>query len=148
MMENANRLILFTLQGERFALRLGDVAEVTEPPMLYPIPRAPHFFSGIMNFHGNLVSVIDLADFIKNTPCDPQGQLLVLDTRIANLALWVDSVESVRPADVVHEERGSVEELVEKVLIMSGRELKLLSVESLLEKLEVTLIGTGKNGGH
>ena len=148
MMDDANRLILFTLQGEIYALRLGDVAEVMEPPMLYPIPRAPHFFSGIMNFHGNLVSVIDLGDFLKGTLRDPQGQLLVLDTRIASLALWVDTVESVRPAEVIHEERASAEAFVEKVFKMSEREVKMLSVERLLEKLEEILTGTGRNGGR
>lgn len=143
MTDNENRLILFTLKGEYYALRLGDVAEVMEPPMLYPIPRAPHYFSGIMNFHGNLVSVIDLADLLKGTSRYPQGQLLVLDTRIASLALWVDSVESVRPAEVIHEEEVSAEALVEKRLIMSEREVKMLSVEKLLEKLEEILAGTG-----
>jgi purine-binding chemotaxis protein CheW len=148
MTDNENRLIIFTLQGEYYALRLGDVAEVMEPPILYPIPRAPHYFTGIMNFHGNLVSVIDLADLLKGNPRDPQGQLLVLDTRIANLALWVESVESVRPAEVIHEEQGSSEALVEKILIMSEREVKMLSVEKLLEKLEEILTGTGRLGGR
>lgn len=148
MTDGANRLILFALQGERYALRLEEVAEVMEPPLLYPVPRAPRYFAGIMNFHGKLVSVVDLADFLMAKSRHPQGQLLVLDTRVANLALWVDSVESVRPADVVHDERGSDEELLEKVLIMTGREVKLLSVKKLLGKLEEILIETGRSSAR
>jgi purine-binding chemotaxis protein CheW len=139
MMDGANRLIVFTLQGSKYALYLRDVAEVVEPPRIFPMPRVPLFFPGIMNFHGNLVSLLDLAHFFTNIPRDTQGKVLVLDTGIANLALWVDAVENVGSADVVLEEYESNENLVEKVLIMADGEVKMLSVEKLLEQLEQIL---------
>jgi chemotaxis signal transduction protein len=147
MTEGANRLILFTLQGERYALGLEEVAEVMEPPPIYPIPRAPHCFAGIMNSHGNLVSVIDLALLLNNTPRSPHGQLLVLDTRVANLALWADSVESVHPAEIINDECEGIGGIVEGVLKISGREVKRLSVEKLLLELEKVLLEAGRNGG-
>src|ERR1039457_5875186 len=134
MMEGANRLIVFSLQGSKYALYLRNVAEVVEPPRVFPMPHAPHFFPGIMNFHGNLVSLLDLALFLTNMPRNPQGKVLVLDTGIANLALWVDTVENVGSTDVILEEDESSETLVEKVLIMADVEVKMLSVEKLLEQ--------------
>ena len=145
MKDGTNRLILFNLQGERYALRLGDVAEVMEPPPIYPIPRAPRFLHGIMNLHGNLVSVLDLADFLKGSRRNSQGQLLALDSRIASLALLVESVESVRSEDVVQEERAGDENLVEKILIIADREVVMLSVEKLVDRLEEILMETGKS---
>ena len=145
MKDGTNRLILFNLQGERYALRLGDVAEVMEPPPIFPIPRAPSFFHGIMNLHGNLVSVLDLADFLKGSRRNSQGQLLALDSRIASLALLVESVESVRSEDVVQEERAGDENLVEKILIIADREVVMLSVEKLVDRLEEILMETGKS---
>ena len=145
MKDGTNRLILFNLQGERYALRLGDVAEVIEPPPIYPIPRAPRFFHGIINFHGTLVSVLDLADFLKGIRFHSRGQLLALDSRIASLALLVESVESVRSEDVVQEERAGDENLVEKVLIIADREVVMLSVEKLVDRLEEILMETGKS---
>jgi len=143
MKDGTDRLILFFLQGDGYALRIEDVVEVMEPPPLYPIPRAPCYFPGIMNFHGSLVPVIDLAAFLVGTSFYPQGQLLALDSRIANIALWVDSVESVRPAEVVMDERESDEDFVEKMLIISEQEVKLLSVGKLVDRIEEILMGIG-----
>jgi purine-binding chemotaxis protein CheW len=145
MTDSAKRMILFSVEGETFALRLEDVAEVMEPPPIYPIPRVPELFAGIMNFHGNLVSVVDLARLLKNVSGASQGQLLVLDTRVANLALRVESVESVSPAEVLQEERESGDPLMEKELTVSGRGVKMLSVEKLLGRLEGMLTETGRN---
>jgi purine-binding chemotaxis protein CheW len=94
-----------------------------------------------MNLHGNLVPVIDLAGFFSGALLSSQGQLLALDSRIANLALWVDSVEIVRSADVVLDEREGDEDLVEKALIIFGREVKLLAVGKLVDRVEDILVG-------
>ena len=143
MMNGTNRLLIFSLQGSRYALDLRDVAEVLEPPQIFPIPRAPLFFPGIMNFHGNLVSVFDLARFLNGAPRNPHGKVLVLDSRIANLAVWVDMVESIVAADIVLEEEECSEALVGKALTMADGEVKMLSVEKLLEKLEEALSANG-----
>ena len=143
MMDGANRLIVFSLQGNKYALYLRNVAEVVESPRIFPMPHAPLFFPGIMNFHGNLVSILDLGHFLTDTPRNPQGKIMVLDTGMANLALWVDTVENVGSADVVLEEYESSEPLVEKVLVMAEGEVNMLSVERLLEQLEQILSGGG-----
>ncbi len=139
MMNSTNRLLIFTIQGSKFALSLRYVAEVQEPPPIYPMPYAPNFFPGIMNFHGKLVSVLDLAGFLYSAPRNPKGHVLVLDTGIANLALWVDTIENIGSADVIGEEYESPEIFVEKVLKMADGELKMLSVGKLLDKLEEIL---------
>ncbi len=136
MNNNSDRLIIFTLRGNKYALYLRHVAEVVELPSVFPMPHAPLYFQGIMNFHGNLVSLLDLGHYLMNAPRNPDGKVLVLDAGIANLALWVDAVENVGSADVILEEFESDENLVEKVLVMADGEVRLLSVEKLLEQLE------------
>jgi purine-binding chemotaxis protein CheW len=138
-MDGENRLILCTLHDSRYALRLRDVAEVMEPPRIYPVPRVPQYVAGIMNFHGKLVSVLDLANFLTGASRHPQGELLVLDSRIANLALWVNSVEHVRSTDVIREENECAESFVEKILMMSDGAVKMLSVEMILDEIEEVL---------
>ncbi len=139
MTDVAERLVVFTLQGNKYALFLRHVAEVVEPPPIFPIMNVPHFFLGIMNSHGNLVSLLDLSNFLFNAPRNPQGKVLVLATSIANLAFWVDAVENVGASDVVLEEYESDEPLVEKVLAMADGEVKMLAMERILEKLEEIL---------
>jgi purine-binding chemotaxis protein CheW len=141
MTDSTDRLLVFSLQRCRYALDIKDVAEVLEPPQIFPIPSAPLYFSGIMNFHGNLVSVLDLAHFLNDSTRNPNGKVLVLDTRIANLAIWVDMVETIVSAEVVLEEEPGSESFVERVLIMADGEVRMLSVDKLLERLEGNLSG-------
>jgi purine-binding chemotaxis protein CheW len=139
MMDDAGRLILFYLDGNRYALHMGDVAEVMEPPRIYPVPRVPQYITGIMNFHGKLVSLLDLANFLTGAPCHSRREVLVLDSHIGNLALWVDSVENIRCADIIREECDYCDSFVEKLLMMSDGEVKMLSLEMLLDKIEELL---------
>ena len=104
MIDGIQRLLIFYVRGSRFALDLRDVAEVLDPPVSFPVPWAPGYLKGAINFHGSLVTLIDLADFMNVGPVEPVGNILVLDKRIANLALWVDGVENIVSFDAVLEE--------------------------------------------
>jgi purine-binding chemotaxis protein CheW len=139
MIDGTQRLLVFNVCGNRYALDLQDVAEVLAPSMTFPVPWAPGFLKGAMNFHGNLVTLLDLAEFMNIGAMDREGNFLVLDKRIANLALWVDGVENILLADAVLEEDESDDPLVDKVLIMADGEIRMLAVEKLLESIEETL---------
>lgn len=136
MSKGTKRLLLFTLGDRRYALDLEDIAEVLPPPVTFPVPWAPPSLMGAMNFHGSLVAVLDLAAFMKIGPLVPDGNVLVLDRGLANLALWVDRVGNIVPADGVLEEDLSSEPLVEKVLIMADGEVSMLALTNLLERVE------------
>lgn len=140
MTDDTQRLLTFNLKGVRYALDLHDVAEVLDPPVIYPVPWTPGCFKGAMNFHGSLVSVLDLAAFMSIGSVEGRGSILVLDRRIANLALWVDEVVNIVPCDLILEEDVSNDQLVEKLLILADGEIRKLGVQKLLERAEETLI--------
>lgn len=133
------RLLLFAVQGDRYALELPSVAEVLPPACTYPVPWTPACFRGAMNFHGNLVAVLDLADFMGTGTMSAEGNLLVLDRSIANLALGVDRVENIIISDLVLEELDSSEPLVEKILVLADGEVRKLALEKLLENIAATV---------
>ena len=139
MTNDTNRLLVFTIQGIKYALSLRDIAEVLEPPPIYPIPYVPHYFPGIINFHGKLMPVLDLAGFFNNAQRNLHGHVLALNDGVANLALWVDTIDNIGRSDVIGEKYESDETFVEKVLKMAGGEVKMLSAEKLLDKLEEIL---------
>ncbi|KAF0219777.1 MAG: putative CheW [Geobacteraceae bacterium] len=139
MKDGTKRLLIFNVQERRYALGLQDVAEVMEPPPTFPIPRAPGWFKGVMNFHGSLVSVLDLAKFLKIGSAVRPGKVLVLDRCIASLALMVDRVETIVSDDNVLGEVAGSEPMVAKVLNTADGEVKLLAVEALLAELEETM---------
>jgi purine-binding chemotaxis protein CheW len=148
MREGFRRLLVFTLRGERYALDLREVAEVMEPPSTFPIPHAPSCLAGIINFHGSLVAVLDLARFFAVEPGSEEGKILVLDKSIANLALKVDTVENLIPEESILEERDGSEETTARLLIMADGEIRELAVGTILDKLEaaISIEGGGSCG--
>ncbi len=139
MIDSMQRLLIFNVQGNRYALDIQEVAEVLDPPATFPVPWAPGCFKGAMNYHGSLVSVLDLAAFMNSGTAPPFGSILVLDKRIANLALWVDGVENIVPGEVILEEDESNNPLVAMVLVTAEGEVGKLAIDKLLERIEETM---------
>ncbi len=136
MTDMPSRFLIFGVDGDRYAIALQDVAEVMEPVPIFPMPKAPHCYTGVINCHGMPVPVLDLAAFYKKPSFGDSGKILVLNRNIASLALHVENVLDIvfdtfvrKPADDSHEG-------VEKLLIDADGEIKLLSSGKLLEILE------------
>lgn len=91
MTGDARKYLIFTLAGGYYAFDLGQVAEVVEKPVMWPIPLAPACYPGAMNFHGTIVAVLDLAMFLRLGGSDT-AKTVVLDTRLAALACSVESI--------------------------------------------------------
>jgi len=136
----AQRLLLFTLADRGYALDLQEVGEVMEPQLSFPIPRAPGHVVGLINFHGALTALVDLGLFLGQGRRTPgQGKVLVLDPRLASLALWVDGVISVVTGQAVVARMPSQEELVVETLETEQGSFRLLRTETLLDALEEEL---------
>jgi len=54
--------------GHRYLLRLEEAGEVLPLPALYPVPLTRSWFVGLANVRGNLVAVVDLAEFAGGEP--------------------------------------------------------------------------------
>jgi len=91
------RFLIFTMRGEQYAFDLAQVAEVSEPPVVWPIPAAPAYYPGAMNFHGVIVAVINLPAFMGIKDCGQPEKLIVLDNRLASLGFLVDQVIRIVP---------------------------------------------------
>ena len=92
MTESARNYLIFTLAGSPYAFDLSQVAEVMEQPETWPIPLAPGCYPGAMNFHGEIVAVLDLAMFLGLPEGQASRKTVVLDTHLAALALRVETI--------------------------------------------------------
>lgn len=95
MADNNRKFLIFSLQGSFYAIDLAQVAEVSDPPQMWPIPRAPSYYSGALNFHGDIVAVMNLSDFLGITGCSQPRKLIILHHDLASLAFLVDSVVKI-----------------------------------------------------
>ncbi|WP_375768545.1 chemotaxis protein CheW [Archangium gephyra] len=53
-------VLLFLLEGHRYALPLEDVRELVRAVRLTPLPRAPAVVEGLLNLRGELLPVLDM----------------------------------------------------------------------------------------
>lgn len=130
------RFLLFSAAGEGFAFNLQEISEVMEPPVSFPIPRAPQHFTGLINFHGTLTSLIDLGLYLGRGAHAEPGKVLVLDPKLAGLAILVDGVTSIVSREAITEESPGDHHLTAAQLVTEHGSFRLLRLEALLRDLE------------
>lgn len=138
------QIIVFGLHDELFGFRISLIGEITEVVALNNVPKAPGFISGVINYHGKIVSVLSLARFF-NIPSHERGavaRIIVLDMPGYSVGLLVDNVKEIASFPVESEGRNPMEGeefkniYVEKVLTMRGSLVNMINVKKLLSDLE------------
>jgi chemotaxis signal transduction protein len=66
-----------------------------------PIPLAPPCFSGALNFHGNIVAVLNLDLLLGLADQGNHGKIIMLQQEISSLAFLVDFVVRIVSEDEV-----------------------------------------------
>ncbi len=69
--------LLFQIRDERYCLEVSRVIEVAPMVLFKPIPHAPVYVTGLLNYRGTSVPVIDLSALLYGEPSRPR-----LSTRI------------------------------------------------------------------
>ncbi len=72
-------MLLLQAGSQRYAVDSRVVVEVVPWARLYPLPDAPATIVGLLNYHGELVSVIDVGQLIHQVPSQPNfGTRIIL----------------------------------------------------------------------
>jgi purine-binding chemotaxis protein CheW len=103
--------LMFSLDGETFAVAIGCVREIIEYPGLTSIPLAPAFIRGVINLRGAVVPVIDLSVRFGRAATSVNRRTCVIIIEVRNedqlhlLGVVVDGVTEVRDVDAGEVER-------------------------------------------
>jgi chemotaxis-related protein WspB len=62
-------LLTFTADSKPYAVTVSRIVEVLPKIDLRPIPHAPEFLAGLLDYRGKIVPVIDLGLLLGSTPC-------------------------------------------------------------------------------
>lgn len=89
--------VIFEVATQRFGLPLDRVEQAVRIVEITPLPKAPTVVVGVINLRGSVVPVVDLRRRFTLPQRDSQlsDQLLIVNTSIRRLALWVDAASGV-----------------------------------------------------
>ena len=98
-------LAIVGLQNERFALGLETIQEFTDVSQITPIPCCPRHIVGNMNLRGEILTLVDVRQFLKLDMAAPSRQpkavIVRLDDLVAGIVVdAVFDVVYVRPSDI------------------------------------------------
>jgi purine-binding chemotaxis protein CheW len=139
MTSQEKKYLIFKLQRVTYALDLDHVSEVADPPKFSPIPLAPACYAGALNFHGNIVAVINLAHFLGLSDEIPPGKIIVLHRSSLSLAFLVDTVVRIVPETECTFTPLHDVDLAAATLSSSEGEATVLNLEALTAKAERAL---------
>lgn len=84
--------LIFEVNGQRLAVRAGNVQQVVRACTITPLPGAPSIVEGLIDLHGELVPVLDLrARFsLPAKPLGPEEHFIVATAGARRVALRAD----------------------------------------------------------
>jgi len=90
-------LLIFTLDDQRYALRLATVARVVRAAAITALPKAPEIALGVLDLQGEIIPVIDLRRRFRLPARELRcsDQFVIARANALTVALPVDGVESV-----------------------------------------------------
>ena len=134
------RLLVFTMAGRLYAFDLAQVAEVSELQPFWPIPAVPPCYPGAMNFHGSIVAVLDLAQFMGLPACHAPQKLIVLEKGIASLAFLVERVARIAAGDQLEIRPAPELAFASALIALSEGEATLLDAAEIAQRAAETMI--------
>jgi purine-binding chemotaxis protein CheW len=88
------QLVVFTLDENRYALRLPQVERVVRVVEITPLPRAPEIVLGVIDVGGEVIPVVNIRQRfgLRPSPRKLSDQLVIARTSKRRLALVADMV--------------------------------------------------------
>ncbi len=90
-------IVTFALGTERYAIAAKYVQEILPCKRITRVPSTPDFVLGVVNIHGQLVALFDIARLfgLKDRERRKSCRIVVLGESATQLAIMADQVESV-----------------------------------------------------
>ncbi len=87
----------FQVGAEEYGLELRSVQEIIATPRITRVPKAPPYIRGVINLHGNVVPVLDVARRfgLGDTAMSSGSKVVVVETEGESIGLLAESVSKV-----------------------------------------------------
>ncbi|MGH7536747.1 MAG: chemotaxis protein CheW [Gemmatimonadales bacterium] len=145
------QVVTFRVGAQEFAFDILQIERILRYEAPAPLPRAPEFLEGVVQYAGTAVPVVDLRKrFELEAPVREETRLMVVDLGDHKVAVLVDEVREVMrvdsttiaaPGPVV---RGLAAAYISGIITRPGRTIILLNTRKLLSSTErLSLSGIG-----
>lgn len=87
----------FQVGGEEYGLPLSEVQEIITTPHVTRVPKAPPYIAGVINLHGNVIPVFDVARRfeIGQTNLEGGSRVVVVENNGEMVGLAAEAVSNV-----------------------------------------------------
>ena len=98
-MNPSPQLVVFTLDEQRYGLRLATVERVVRAVEVTPLPNAPEIVLGMINVQGRIIPVVNVRKRFRRPEREIglSDQFIIARTLRRTVALVVDAVSDVVP---------------------------------------------------
>ena len=156
IIEGLNSYFTFRLDGDLFAVNIGQVTKILELTDITKVPNSPKYFKGIINLFGDVIPVFDgrMKFGFPETENTRETCILILafefDGHAYNSGIIVDSVEKVvifEPEQInILPTTGNkfAAEFIDGVAIYNNESVIILNIEKIFSEEEIKLMTTVK----
>ena len=137
--DNTTLVLLFKLGHDTYGLEIDAIQEIVEDPVVHVVPKAGGIVRGAINFHGNILAVIDLPALLAITESRRDRRQLVLTPALRALVLTISELERISKLDLSSLQPSAQEHAgraVRGVLSHENRTVHLLDIGIVLQKLD------------
>ena len=130
---------LFKLGYRSYCLEVEQIQEIVDQPALHYIPCAPSYYCGAMNFHGEILPVLNLNLYLGGENVDSSARVLVLAPRIAALGLRVEAarrIVSINPLELQPVADPEASEFSQATFNLQGEVISIFDLTQLLQRLK------------
>lgn len=149
-----NSYFTFRIEGELFAVNIGNMTKILELTELTEVPNTPKAFKGIINVFGDVIPVFDGRLKFGFPEKEPPRKACILilvfehDGQPVSSGIIVDSVEKVivfepgQISDTATLEKGFDASLIEGVASFNDEPVVILNLERIFSDEDAKLITT------
>jgi purine-binding chemotaxis protein CheW len=95
--KETDKIVLFSIEELRYAIYLSAVLKVIRSVEIIPLPKAPEIVLGVINYHGDIIPVIDIRKLfhLPAREVNLKDHFIIAKTIKRLITLVVDSVQGV-----------------------------------------------------
>ncbi len=131
--------LIFTLDEEVYGLEIDFIQEIVEDILLHFVPRAEGVIKGAINFHGQIIGVIDLPELLGFSGEDRDHRWLVLTPEGKSMAFIVSRVLQIANLDLASLQPPPPDSsgcAIRGVANLDETMINLLELDEIIKKLE------------